>query len=409
MKKFMEKKRVLFMCLMALTFTVGMTFTSCSEDKDEPTPEIVTDEEVYFIVGEVQQDGKSLDGVKVSIADKTATISVDGKFALEVSKKGNYVVTFEKSGYITITSNVNIDRESKAKTSVAVKQELTPKSAPVTIFPDKDNELRAADSRGVSLSIATGAVKEAVGITMEEYTPGSNTMGASLLSLSMEPEGLVFSKPAKVSLTNTMGSQIRFANMKHFAETNGVMKEVGTVDYDSKANSYTASLTGLSNHSFVIGTDMSISATNVELSDTKKIDNIGKMSAREESIETVQKYGWMINGNLTDIIRAKFPMLSGSVISDLADNITKAITTNMGSTPGVGELNVPIPFKVGGDVKVTVDIYNQIQLYLFTFPLVLNNSTQELDVPVKKYLGTDIQTTYQQGSSFTDHSGGSGK
>ncbi len=412
----MKTKSILLNRFMIFILLSGLiiNMNSC-KDKDEPTPEIVTENEVYFVIGEVLQGGKPLEGVKVSTSDKESTTDANGNFELELSKKGDYSVVFEKAGYVSITSKVTINSNAKNKASVAIKQELTKKHEPFLITPEMEEERSEPVNANISLDIPSGAVKESVEVYMTEFIPSSQTIqtgtiNASLLSLNLEPDGLVFEKPVKISLKNPMRGEVRFDDLIHIKETNGVRQELGKTSYNADTHSYESYLSGFSNHYFVINTNVSSSSVSTELLDTEVIDNLGNMSARDESITMAQKYGWTFDGDLAGSIRSKYPTLTDASVNGLVSNISTAVASIMGSSAGVGTLNLSIPFRVSGDIKVTINFNAQVQNDTFSFPLIfVDGNLDWFEVSVKKYLGTEVSTTYQYGSSHTDHSGGSGQ
>jgi hypothetical protein len=82
----------------------------------------------------------------------------------------------------------------------------------------------------------------------------------------------------------------------------------------------------------------------------------------------------------------------------------------MGSAPGTGQLNLNIAFNVSGDTKATVNSVADVYIADFSFPVILANGTLSfLNVPVKKYVGTSVTTTFVYGPANTNHSGGSGQ
>lgn len=126
----------LAICLSA-TMSVGML--SCS--KDDPQPAIVEnplDAEAYYIAGKVSEGTTALEGVKVNTAGKETTTGADGTFQLEVTKKGDYVLSFAKDGYIAVSADATIPSDAAKRSSVTVLQVLTKANAPVTVEPDKE-------------------------------------------------------------------------------------------------------------------------------------------------------------------------------------------------------------------------------------------------------------------------------
>ena len=392
------KKKFLFlshMFFMALCLSV--VFSSCKKD-EEPTPEIAVDETAFYIIGEVLSEGQAIDGVTVKTANAEATTDSKGVFELKLAGKGDYNVSFSKTGYVSVSSEVTISSNAANKSSVAIKQALTQKNPPVRVNPDEDADVKD-DKAGVSMLIPAGAVKEAVDISMTPFTPGekkktNGAASASLISLNMEPDGLKFEKPVDIYLDNPMGD-VAFGNMKHMVEENGTLKEIGNVSFDKAKGSYKATLTGFSNHSFTISANTSVGATGTEPLATKVIDNLGNSTVKSEEITVNQKFGWTMDGN---------------VPSQLASSVTAVVSSLMGSAPGTGEMSVTIPFNVSGDTKQSIEILAKTEKYTFSFPIInANGDAESISVTATKYAGSDIKITHQYGSSHTDHSGGSGQ
>ncbi|MDR2917478.1 MAG: carboxypeptidase-like regulatory domain-containing protein [Tannerella sp.] len=407
-------KRNLFLlgCLFIMTLGVGLGLTSCNSD-DDPDPEIVTDNVAYYIAGEVLNNGKPLEGVKVNTTAAEATTGADGTFELELSGKGDYPVTFSKDGYVTVTSEVTIKSDAKNKASVLIKQELTKKRNPVTVKPNEDTDI-SDDEEGIDLLIPAGAVDKNTDITMTPFIPGANkittgVISAGLMALNMDPDGLVFGKPVTLTLKNPMGKDVHFGNMKHVVETDGIRRELDNVTYDNENNYYKATLAGFSDHIFAININATAGGTSTESLSSKVIDNLGNSSAKSESVTVAQKYGWEMNGDVKGALKSKYPSLTDATVDALAANITKVVSSLMGSAPGTGNLNLTIPFNISGDTKLTVEFLAQIETDTFSFPLIfVDGGLEWFDVSAKRYMGTQVNTVYQYGGTHTDHSGGSG-
>jgi hypothetical protein len=248
---------------------------------------------------------------------------------------------------------------------------------------------------------------------MTPFIPGgqsiiSGSLNAGLVALNLEPDGIKFDKPVEITLENQLGESVRFGNMQHIVEANGTSNNLNDVVYDNVEKAYKVSITGFSNHMIVVGVNTKVS-TGTETLDTKIIDNLGKQLAKTESITVNQKYGWTINGNLNSSIKSKYPTLPTATVDALESSIVSAVSSLIGSFQGIGDLSLSVPFNVSGDTKLTVDILAQVATYTFSFPLIFaDGGLQWFDVSVKKYVGSELKTTYQYGNSYTDHSGGSG-
>lgn len=408
----MKTRFVLFACFALIT-GVGIGLTSCKKD-DAPTPEIVKDEVAYYIVGEVISDEKPLDGVTVSVDGQDKTTGTDGKFELKVTEKGDFKVSFAKTGYVTVTAETSIASNAPNKTSTAIRQTLTKKTDPVNVHPAKDI-LIEHDHTGVTLFAPAGSVKEAVDVTMTSFIPGmkkikSGLTSLSLVTLNLEPDGFVFENPVEVTLINPMRETVRFGNLKHAIERDAAVEERDAVTYEDETHTHKITLDGFSNHSFVIGANVNAPTISTELLDAKVIDNLGQMSAKSETLSMTQKYGWTLDENLGATLKSNYPVLTDASVNLLVSNFTTAVSSLMGSTPGTGELALSIPFYVSGDTKLTVEFVARLETTTFSFPLIFVDGNLEwVDVVAKRYIGTDVETTYQYGSSHTEHSGGSGQ
>ncbi len=404
-------KRNLFLLGRVFIMTLGISLglSSCNSN-DNSDPEIVTDEEAYYIAGEVLNDGKPLDGVKVSTTSVEATTSTNGAFELELSEKGDYSVTFSKDGYVPVTVPVTIKSDAKNKSSVLIKQELSKKSSSVIVTPDKDINI-SDEERGINLFIPAGSVDKNTNITMTPFTPGAKkittgVISASLIALYIEPDGLVFGKTSVLTLKNPMVQEVRFGNMKHLTETNGTEQELDDITYDGENHRYQTTFTKTGRHILAVNVNAIVGGIGTEALTSKAINNLGNTSAITESVTIAQKYGWEISGDIESALKSKYPLLTDVALKALATSIKTMLSSMIGSAPGTGELDLTITFNISGDTTLAVEFLAQTETDTFTFPLVLEDGSQEwLDVSVKRYTGTLVNTVYQNG---TDHSGGSG-
>ena len=127
---------------ICLAATVGVGLSSCK--KDEPTPVIVEnplDAEVYYIAGKVMAGNNALEGVKVTASNSEATTAADGTFQLEMTSKNDYVVTFEKSGYVTVTAEASFPSDAKKQSVVSLVQELEERNLLVKQADEKDKRV----------------------------------------------------------------------------------------------------------------------------------------------------------------------------------------------------------------------------------------------------------------------------
>lgn len=407
----MKTKSKLFVCLvMCVAVMLGVGLVSCSED--EPTPEVIEnplDAEAYYITGKVSQASTPLEGVTVSTSGSETKSEADGTFQLEVAKKGDYTVSFVKEGFITVSVDTEIESDASKRSSVSIAQELTKASTPVTIKPDTEAVVSGGANSAASLSIPVGAVTEATDITVTEYMKGAKKgdVHASLSTINCQPDGLIFEKSVNIAIKNKMSSAICFSNVVHYVEKDGVWMKESDVSYDPGKNVYATELTGFSNHSFGPTYVVAVKGSTNENLDEVSIDNLGKMTAIEGTVTGKQKFGWEIDGNLSDLLKAQFPSLSSTDIEGLADAVSGAISSSKGVPAGVSESTLSLgTAKVSGDAKMTVSFAAVIKSTTGTFNLIYQGKPATISVPVKTYNGISTKISYQYGSSHTDHSGG---
>lgn len=152
---------------------------------------------------------------------------------------------------------------------------------------------------------------------------------------------------------------------------------------------------------------MAVKGSTNENLDEVSIDNLGKMTAIEGTVTGKQKFGWEIDGNLSDLLKAQFPSLSSTDIEGLADAVSGAISSSKGVPAGVSESTLSLgTAKVSGDAKMTVSFAAVIKSTTGTFNLIYQGKPATISVPVKTYNGISTKISYQYGSSHTDHSGG---
>lgn len=410
----MRTKSKLFVCLvMCVAVMLGVGFVACS--KDEPTPEVIEnplDAEVYYITGKVSQASTPLEGVTVSTSGAESKSEADGTFQLEVAKKGDYTVSLAKEGFITVSVDAEIEPDASKRSSVSIAQELTKANAPVTIKPDAEAVVSGGANSAASLNIPVGAVTKATDITVTEYRKGAKKgdVHASLSTINCQPDGLKFEKSVNIAIKNNMSSAIYLADVAHYVEKNGVWTKASNASYDTKKNMYETELTGFSNHSFGPNCVVAVKGSTNESLGEVSIDNLGKMTAKEGAVTGKQKFGWEIDGNLSDLLKAQFPSLNSTDIEGLVATLSGAISSSKGVPAGVSESTLSLgTAKVSGDTKMTVSFAAVIKSTTGTFNLVYQGKPATISIPIKTYNGISTKISYQYGSSHTDHSGGGGK
>ena len=399
---------------MSLAVTIGVGFSSCK--KDEPTPVIVEnplDAEVYYIAGTVTSESNALEGVKVSASNAEATTAADGTFQLEMKSKDDCVVTFEKSGYVTVTAEVGFPADAKKQSIVLLSQELETKNQPVTISPDAEQTVIEIKQKMIELTFPAGAVKSATDVTVTAYKEGAKktqagTVRASLSTVNCEPDGQIFEKPVELRMKNPAGKGVYFADVKHYVEKNGVWSETGAADYDGNGY-YVTSIDGFSNHSFGVPCSSQKGTSKIENLKSIVIDNLGKMDSQEQTIDVTSHFGWKIDGTTSDLLKKQLAGLSDSDITALSGAVELTLASLVGGAPSVGEMTLKRDVRISGDMKTTVSIVERTTTTVFGFPVVFGGQTVALTIPVVKYDGVDLVITTEKGASHGTHSGGSGE
>ena len=407
----MKKNRMMVVALaMFFSATLGVGLTGCS--KDEPQPEIVEnplDKNLYHIVGVVtSDDDKVLEGVTVAIGDAKTTTDTNGAYQLSVDKIGNHLVAFAKEGYVSISKNVEIPSNATKNSAVAVNQELASANAAVSAHPDSDTEIIEVKRAVSSLFVPAGAVKQKTDISITEYLEGaSNTARASLSTISCTPDGLKFEKPIELKVKNNMSTAIRFADVKHFVEKNGVWVEEGDAPFDAEKNAYMIEMNGFSNHSARANSSKKDAGTSKVELNSIEVDNRGNMNAVAQKVTFKQKSGWEIKGDLSSQISAAFSGLSASDIEGLSEALTRSIAQSQGSTVGVKEMEVSVAdAKISGDTKMIVSLQEKQKTTTMSYVMNYQGRDITFNIDVVTYAGVDTQITYEYGEHFTDHSGG---
>ena len=410
----MRTNKYLVNMVMSLAVIIGLGLSSCK--KDEPTPVIAEnplDAEVYYIAGKVTSESNALEGVKVSASNVEAATASDGTFQLEMKSKDDCIVTFEKSGYVTVTAEVGFPADAKKQSIVLLSQELETKNQPGTISPDTEQTVIEMKRKMIELTFPAGAVKSATDVTVTAYKEGAKkiltgTMRASLSSVNCEPDGQSFEKLVELRMKNPASKGVYFADVKHYVEKNGMWNETGTTEYNGKGY-YVTSIDGFSNHSFGVLCSSQKGTSKTENLKSIVIDNLGKMDSQEQSIDVTSHFGWKIDGTTSDLLRKQLVGLSDSDITALSGAVELALASLVGGTPSIDEITLKRDARISGDMKTTVSIVERTMTAVFGFPIVFGGQTVALTIPVVKYEGVDLVVTTEKGASHGTHSGGSGE
>lgn len=396
--------------LLGWVVVVSIGLTGCR--KDEPTPEIVEnplDKEVYYIAGKVLDGNTGLEGVKVSVEKGEATTtSADGTFQLSVTQKGTYSVTFSKSGYVTITSRTTVSKDLKKSSIVSLVQQLTSTAQSVRVKPDCDTTVFDNRKPISVLHILANAVTKETDITVSEYLDGikDDASHVSLSTINCLPDGQRFEKTVEVTVKNATSPAIYFSEVNHYMEKNGIWQFANIAPYDKNRNVYVSTLNSFSNHSFGFKCSMSELGNATEDLDLVVIDNMGNMKMKEQPISVKLKAGWMIEGDLKQLIKNRFTTLSASDVESLAVQLENAIGSTKGCASGISEISCSQgTAKLSGDMKVTIETKNRKTTTTILFRLNYQGQEVTFGVNIITYRGVATSITTQYGESHTDHSG----
>ncbi|MDR1980562.1 MAG: hypothetical protein LBQ39_02935 [Tannerellaceae bacterium] len=385
----MKKEKISLSVLLVVALFIGcISFISCGEEEKEVTPpEVAVNEEVYYIVGKVQQDnGTALADVDVSTSGQSVKTDAQGIYELPVTGKGTYAVAFTKANYISVSSKATIASNAGIFSSVILTQTLTAKSAPVSVTPNSEAKIE-------ELTVPAGGVDAPVEISVTKYadatvceTSNPNEINAPVATFDFEPDGLVFAEPAIVTIPNPLTGGAAFSSLTHLVLKNNTWTEEGLATYNQEGGHYTFELKGFSKHSFIVPSVKLTTTTSEEpIGQPVVIDNTGNQAVQTQDITTSQKYGWEVAAPQVD--EALKPMVS-AVLG--------------GGNSGTGEIPLTFPYTVSGDTKATIEVVATVTNTKITLPII--GSTR--DISVKKYTGTKIVIKLEYGSSWTDHSGG---
>lgn len=395
-----------------LVVLIGIGLGSCK--KDEPSPVIVEnplDAEIYYVSGKVTAGDAAVDGVKVSITESEAITSDDGTFLLELTSKGDYMVTFEKEGYVTVSAAVSIPADLPKQSTISLLQELTKMNPAVTVSPDTGQIIVEIKRELVELALSAGAVKTATDIIMTDFKEGSKhvlegTIRASLSTVNCEPDGQKFEIPALFRMKNPMSNDIYFDGVKHFIEDRGNWIEEGETEYDNSGYHVTT-LNGFSNHSFGVYCSSRKGTSRTENIASVVIDNLGEMGVKEQMINFTQHVGWIIDGVTTDLLEKQLAGIGDSDLTALSETIEAMLASLMGSAPGISEINWTRDALLSGDTKIIVNLFERMTPFIFSFPVIFQGEGMMLHVPVLKYERVEQAVSTEYGPSYGGvHSGG---
>ena len=156
-------KRLLLVLMTTMLALVTVFAVACGGgDEEEPQ------DPIYTVTGVVSSDMGPLSDVKVSVGESSKTTGKAGTYSFELTA-GTYALTYERTGYETVTKNVNTaDANAENKITLNVSMSVKAKEY-VTISGTVKNEAEAA-LEGVAI---TG---EALSETVYTQADGTYTL-----------------------------------------------------------------------------------------------------------------------------------------------------------------------------------------------------------------------------------------
>jgi hypothetical protein len=399
-------------CLTALFAAFTLGFSSCGDDEPTPEPENAVNDPAYQIVGHVMENASALAGVTVSVAGgETATTDASGCYQLNVTKTGDYSLSFNKDGYVRVNGTATIPSDADLFASVVVNRLLTKQNAAVTAGAE-GLTIEEPVTHDAVLVIPPNVLTEETPISITEYADGqvSSEAPAFLISVNLEPDGLKFASSVSLKFKNPLGTEIRFSEdgMKHlYKSSSGTSWTVdNTVPTYSEADvAYMVSISGFSNHTLTLPATVS-TTQGTEVLGSFTIDNINSNSVLSTTITLPQRFGWDVDGTLADIVSSQASGLSSETVAALTSAVSDVLASTMGSAAGLTNFNIDRTLNVDGAASVAITITANVRTSSFSFPLTRADGTSfTLTIPVKQYTGTDISYVQTGG---TDHSGGQG-
>lgn len=417
----MKKREIYAMALLLMATGAGLS--SCSTSEEEKTPEVVEDPIKdlvrYYIVGQVTENNKGLQGASVTVeGEEPVTTDTAGQFKIPVYDKKAYAITVQMDGYLSAESSITVPSNATNRDSYAISLNLTKKEDPVTL--GKDNDVAVVSSgntvEGVEeieyagIVIPSGAITEDnTEVTVTPYVPEQADAkseeiknGTSFMNVYVETSKDVNGENAIIAVNNPTSGNTNFEDVTVYKKAAGSRaadaqgyEKLGTATYDAVTKSYQFKLTeGTLNgdYSFRVTPTRQESNTNTEIIEgtENKVDNSGNFAALTDIIISYEApMGWSYT------ISPESVMGNDKTLATLIDN---AVTATEG-TPGIYKVNYSGKTNVSGN---SIMYWNAQSVYTnvdYTFQM--NNGT--ITVKLKKYTGAIFN---YRNESADQHSGG---
>lgn len=407
-KKKMKTSKILTWALLLSATTLGMS--SCSDDDEERTPEIVTDpiaENVtYYIVGRTMEGTTPLSGVTVSV-DGQEAVETDnsGLFKISVNGKQTYTVKATKDNYLGMTATVSIPSNAENRSSVTADFVLTPKATTATL--PANNEEAVIDETGdvgtisniekAGIQVPANTVDTNTDVTVTPYV-ASNSETTSIMNLYIETSNEVPANNITLAVENA-SSQYYFTDVEVYKESDMSRAEsqLGEAEYKSDTQTYQyvmkdGTLEG--DYSFRINAARQESGEqNEPVADAENtVDNSGNFNAMNNvTINYSAPMGW-------EYVTAPESTVVGN--DPISEQINNAIIASEGPQ-GVYNVNFSEQTNISGNHILYWNVESTYTTVDYTFAL---NDGQSVTVTIKKYTGAKFDYRIEDADG---HSGGS--
>lgn len=404
----MKTSKILTWALLLSATTLGMS--SCSDDDEERTPEIVTDpiaENVtYYIVGRTMEGTTPLSGVTVSV-DGQEAVETDnsGLFKISVNSKQTYTVKATKDNYLGMTATVSIPSNAENRSSVTADFVLTPKATTATL--PANNEEAVIDETGdvgtisniekAGIQVPANTVDTNTDVTVTPYV-ASNSETTSIMNLYIETSNEVPANNITLAVENA-SSQYYFTDVEVYKESDMSRAEsqLGEAEYKSDTQTYQyvmkdGTLEG--DYSFRINAARQESGEqNEPVADAENtVDNSGNFNAMNNvTINYSAPMGW-------EYVTAPESTVVGN--DPISEQINNAIIASEGPQ-GVYNVNFSEQTNISGNHILYWNVESTYTTVNYTFAL---NDGQSVTVTVKKYTGAKFDYRIEDADG---HSGGS--
>lgn len=416
----MKKREIYAMALLLMATGAGLS--SCSVNDNEKTPEVVEDPIKdlvrYYIVGQVTENHKALQGASVTVeGEEPVTTDAAGQFKIPVYDKKTYAITVQKDGYLSAESSVTVPSGASNRDSYAISLNLTKKSAAVAL--NKNNDATVVtdgavvdgieDIQEAGVEVPHDAITEDnTDVTVTPYVPEQAAAtvsqikdGTSIMNVYVETSKDVDGKNAVIAVNNPTTSNTNFEDVVVYKKAAGSRadaqgyEKLGKATYDANTKSYQFKLadgTLSGDYSFRVTPTRQESGSGTEVVEGAegKVDNSGNFAALTDiQISYEAPMGWSYTTTPESV------MGSDKALASLINN---AVAATEGAS-GVYKVSYSTKTNVSGNSIMYWSVKSAYSNVDYTFKM--NNGSKT--VKLKKYTGSVFN---YRNETANQHSGG---